>query len=315
MINATSHDAGPRAWIGDIVPACLIVAFMTLPISPAWADVRDVVTESEQVPADETAASVARIEATLGQLQTNDEAALRGPLLSMRRTELKFRAFPDIRYEQQLSRWAGRFSELLGQRTIPDGTRIRLATGLAEYQRDALRMMDATLAAQGSATLAGDDDQDQVQPEGHETPVRWFEWMIAMVAVVAAAWLRFKSPIAAPRWVDPASSAGMVDQAASQALLSTRLATQATDEMNAMAAEVRSLTGMARNVERAVKIAGDVSGQTRTLAQIAQLEADRAGAAGAGFAVVANRCQALADWTSRAAGELTQPETSVRPAA
>jgi hypothetical protein len=235
---------------------------------------------------------VARIEATLGQLQTNDEAALHEPLLAMRRAELEFRASPDIRYERELSWWASRFSELLDERSIPEGTRINLALRLATYQHDSLGRMDANLAARGDLA-AGDvpDGAWRATAAGDEAPVRWFDWMIAMTAVLAAAWLRFKSPVTAHA-VGSAGSAEMVDQAARQVLLSTRLATRSAEQMDAITAEVRGLTGMARHIERAVKIAGNVSGQSRTLARIARTEADRAGDVGASVPV---RRPAMAD--------------------
>jgi hypothetical protein len=192
MINATSQRVRPRVWAAA---ACLIAGSMTLSPSPGWAREAAAATVSEQADLDVTGASVARIEATLGQLQTSDEAALHEPLLGMRRAELAFRASPDIQYEQRLIWWAGRFSELLAERVIPDGTRSGLAIRLAAYQHDALGLMDASLAAHGD--LAAGDFQDgadhTLAAPRDEGSIRWVDWVVALASVCAAAWFRFRS--------------------------------------------------------------------------------------------------------------------------
>jgi methyl-accepting chemotaxis protein len=75
------------------------------------------------------------------------------------------------------------------------------------------------------------------------------------------------------------------------------------------------LSSSSVEIGQAVKVIGAIANQTKLLALNASIEAARAGAAGAGFNVVANEVKQLARKTSLATDEITEKIQSVREAA
>lgn len=75
---------------------------------------------------------------------------------------------------------------------------------------------------------------------------------------------------------------------------------------------VEDLTGSIDDIERVIKMIGAIAAQTNLLALNATIEAARAGAAGAGFRVVANEVKQLSDQTQRAASEIVASVRRIR---
>lgn len=77
-------------------------------------------------------------------------------------------------------------------------------------------------------------------------------------------------------------------------------------------ASVEDLTGSIDDIERVIKMIGAIATQTNLLALNATIEAARAGAAGAGFRVVANEVKQLSQQTQRAASEIVSSVRRIR---
>lgn len=90
-----------------------------------------------------TGTSSHAIQSVLGQLQAQDEARLREPLLAMHLAEANLRSGPEPRSADQVSRWAETFAARLDKMAIPQGTRASLLTKLAAYQHAILSPRDA----------------------------------------------------------------------------------------------------------------------------------------------------------------------------
>ena len=92
---------------------------------------------------DDADASLNAIEAVLGQLAENDEAALREPMLAARRAGSALMSRPgsqpaDPLVCELLMRRADNFSERLAEMNIPQGARTSLDASLAVYERTVL---------------------------------------------------------------------------------------------------------------------------------------------------------------------------------
>jgi methyl-accepting chemotaxis protein len=77
-------------------------------------------------------------------------------------------------------------------------------------------------------------------------------------------------------------------------------------------ASVEDLTGSINDIERVVKMIAGIAAQTNLLALNATIEAARAGAAGAGFRVVAGEVKALSQQTERATDEIVASVRRIR---
>ncbi|WAC48239.1 methyl-accepting chemotaxis protein [Asticcacaulis sp. SL142] len=100
--------------------------------------------------------------------------------------------------------------------------------------------------------------------------------------------------------------AATVNEIARQVQTSVRIAAKARNDAMMTSQIVQQLSECAQKIGDIVKLIGDVASQTNLLALNATIEAARAGAAGLGFAVVANEVKTLAGQTARASGEISQ---------
>ena len=113
--------------------------------------------------------------------------------------------------------------------------------------------------------------------------------------------------------------AGSVDRLQSQAdLIEARLAgavasvAQAHGRSRAARGSVEELIASIGDIERAIRMIAGIAAQTNLLALNATIEAARAGAAGAGFRVVAGEVKALSQQTERATQEIVASVQRVR---
>ncbi|WP_439594483.1 methyl-accepting chemotaxis protein [Falsiroseomonas sp.] len=83
------------------------------------------------------------------------------------------------------------------------------------------------------------------------------------------------------------------------------IARRASEETRATDATVRSLAEAAGRIGEVVRLIGDIAAQTNLLALNATIEAARAGEAGKGFAVVASEVKTLAAQTAKATEEIS----------
>jgi hypothetical protein len=269
-------------------------------------------------------ASVHVMEATLGQLNTGDEAELREPLLGMRQAGVDFLVSGDPRYGRLLSGWADMFSARLSEVALPEGTRASLRTKLAAYQNEILGMMDLELAAQRDmgksrdaalGVVAAMDSGDlalslesQRRADVLETARVRFNELIggaAAVSVLLAGAAGFGMGRAGRHPGIPVDDILVTNL--------TRIVARSAAEREAMTADMVGLVETARLVESAMGTVDAISAQARTWALIARLEAEQAGDAGIGFATVAEGMEGLADWTERTAGEMGQELALTRP--
>jgi methyl-accepting chemotaxis protein len=95
---------------------------------------------------------------------------------------------------------------------------------------------------------------------------------------------------------------------------STRIARQAVAQAERTDSRIAELTRAAGRIGDVVKLITDIAEQTNLLALNATIEAARAGAAGKGFAIVAQEVKALAAQTAKATGEIGMQIAAVQAA-
>lgn len=89
-----------------------------------------------------------------------------------------------------------------------------------------------------------------------------------------------------------------------QVLFSTEVAKKAVEQARDSFVSMQELIESSNNIDHVLKLIADISDQTNMLALNATIEASRAGAAGAGFAVVANEVKNLSAQTAKATSEI-----------
>ena len=94
----------------------------------------------------------------------------------------------------------------------------------------------------------------------------------------------------------------------------TRIARQAVAQAERTDSRIAELTRAAGRIGDVVKLITDIAEQTNLLALNATIEAARAGAAGKGFAIVAQEVKALAAQTAKATGEIGMQIAAVQAA-
>ncbi|MDC7683312.1 methyl-accepting chemotaxis protein [Asticcacaulis sp. BYS171W] len=100
--------------------------------------------------------------------------------------------------------------------------------------------------------------------------------------------------------------AATVNEIARQVQSSVNIASQARHDAAQTSQIVQQLSHGAQKIGDIVRLIAEVASQTNLLALNATIEAARAGAAGSGFAVVANEVKMLAGQTARASAEISQ---------
>jgi methyl-accepting chemotaxis protein len=89
---------------------------------------------------------------------------------------------------------------------------------------------------------------------------------------------------------------------------------QAVAELEGANVRVRGLAGLAGDIDRVVGLIGDIAQRTNMLALNASIEAQRAGAAGKSFAVVAGEVKQLANQTAEATREIETRLSAIQSA-
>lgn len=89
-----------------------------------------------------------------------------------------------------------------------------------------------------------------------------------------------------------------------QVVFSTEVAKTAVKQAKDTFVSMQELIESSNNIDHVLKLISDISDQTNMLALNATIEASRAGAAGAGFAVVANEVKNLSAQTAKATSEI-----------
>ncbi len=95
---------------------------------------------------------------------------------------------------------------------------------------------------------------------------------------------------------------------------STRIASDAVDEVETTTEMVQGLTQAAARIGEVINLITDIAEQTNLLALNATIEAARAGDAGKGFAVVASEVKNLANQTAKATDEISQQIAGIQSA-
>lgn len=95
-----------------------------------------------------------------------------------------------------------------------------------------------------------------------------------------------------------------IEDVIDQARRAAEVASSAAGDTSRARSVAQRLVELSRDVERAVDTIATIAAQTNILALNAEIEAKRAGDAGASFSVVAEEVKALASDTSRAAGDI-----------
>jgi len=95
---------------------------------------------------------------------------------------------------------------------------------------------------------------------------------------------------------------------------STRIASDAVNEVETTTEMVQGLTQAAARIGEVINLITDIAEQTNLLALNATIEAARAGDAGKGFAVVASEVKNLANQTAKATDEISQQIAGIQSA-
>lgn len=105
-----------------------------------------------------------------------------------------------------------------------------------------------------------------------------------------------------------------LSRSASKSDLTLSAATVALEKVSATSRSIDQLDALSRDIHRLTGVIQAIASQTRMLALNATIEASRAGAAGAGFAVVAREIKELAQHTAQATDNIERRLVDIRTA-